>query len=117
MSLLLAMILNVKEKGRGKVSDEQKICVYISKSGNGTLHILNETDCEETVLRRVRGCLEQEPFSEESGITLWTLNSYLKRVKSAWAGLILAKMSGDNIDQIAELLNRLTDERFQINVL
>lgn len=116
MSLLLALILNVKEKGRGKENNEHKICVYISKSANGTLHILNETNCEETALRRVRGCLEQEPFSEESGITLWTLNSYLKKVKSAWARLILKKMRGDNIDQIVRTLNCLTDKKFQINV-
>lgn len=117
MSLLLAMILNVKEKGRGKENDEKKFCVYISKSKNGMLHILSETDCEESALKRVRGCLEQEPFSEESGITLWTLNSYLKKVKSAWAKLILEKMSDNNIDQIARWLNHLlADEKFQINV-
>lgn len=116
MSLLLAIILNVKEKGRGKESDGDKFCVYISKSEKGILHISNETDCEESAVKRVRACLEQEPFSEESGITLWTLNSYLKKVKSAWAKLILEKMRDDNIDQIAELLNHLTDEEFQINV-
>lgn len=115
MSLLLAMILNVKEKGRGKEGDG-KFCVYISKSENGILHIASETDCEESALKSVRACLEQEPFSEESGITLWTLNSYLKKVKSAWAKLILEKMHGDNIDQIIALLNHLTDETFQINV-
>lgn len=116
MSLLLAMTLNVKEKGRGKENDGDKFSVYISKTENGILHIASETDCEESALKSVRGCLEQEPISEESGITLWTLNSYLKKLKSAWAKLILEKMRDDNIDHIAGLLNCLTDEQFQINV-
>lgn len=117
MSLLLAMILNVKEKGRGKEDREHRICVYINKAENGMLHILNETDCEETVLQRVKECLEQEPISEESGITIWTLNSYIKKIKVAYAERVLSKMTGGNINKISEILNRLTSEEFEIKVV
>lgn len=116
MSILLALILNVKEKGRGKVNNSNKFKVYISKSQNGMLHILNETECEKTALQRVRGCMEQEPVNEESGITLWALNSYIKRVKVAFANEILSKMRPDNMDAVANALKRLTGQEFALNV-
>ena len=107
----------VVEKGRGKEDREHRICVYINKAENGMLHILNETDCEETVLQRVKECLEQEPISEESGITIWTLNSYIKKIKVAYAERVLSKMTGGNINKISEILNRLTSEEFEIKVV
>ena len=117
MSLLLAVILNVKEKGRGKEDEKHNICVYISKSKDGKLHILSETECEETVVQRVRRSMEREPVSEESGITMWTLNSYMKKIKVAYAEQIIAKLKENNFDVIENLLNGLTGRAFEINVV
>lgn len=116
MSILLALILNVKEKGRGKENEAHQIEVYVSKAQNGMLHILNETDCERTALQRIRGCTEQEPVSEESGITLWALNSYIKKLKVACANQIVEKMSAEGIDRAMTALKRLTGSEFALNV-
>lgn len=116
MSIILALILNVKEKGRGKANEKGEIEVYVSKSANGMLHILNETDCEKTALQRIKGCMEQEPASEESGITLWALNSYIKKVKVACASQIVEQMSKENINKAAAALKRLTESEFELKV-
>lgn len=115
MSLLLLVILNVKEKGRGK-STGDKIQVYMSRAGNGTLHILNRTECKKNVLKKVCACLEQEPASEESGITLWTLNCYIKKLKAAYAGQAIAQMKEDTSESCKDALKDLTGEEFQIKL-
>lgn len=116
MSILLALLLNVKEKGRGKANEAHILEVFLSKSSNDMLHILNETECEKTALQRVKGCMEQEPVSEESGITLWALNCYIKKIKVACANQIIERMNGSNINKASEALKCLTGKEFELNV-
>lgn len=61
--------------------------------------------------------MEREPVSEESGITMWTLNSYMKKIKVAYAEQIIAKLKENNFDVIENLLNGLTGRAFEINVV
>lgn len=82
-ALLLATILNVKEEGRGICDANGIMDVYLQVTGEQMLRISNETECKEDI-NDMEKCLEREPVNEESGITLWTLNCYIKRIKVAF---------------------------------
>ncbi len=82
-ALLLALILNVKEEGRGRCNENGTMDVYLEVTDKQTLRVSNETQCEEDV-NDMMSCLEREPVNEESGITVWTLNCYIKRIKVAF---------------------------------
>lgn len=82
-ALLLATILNVKEEGRGKSNANGIMEVYLEVTDEQMLRISNETECKEDIDDMTK-FLEREPLNEESGITVWTLNCYIKRMKVAF---------------------------------
>lgn len=82
-ALLLALVLNVKEEGRGICSEGDIMDVYLEVTKDNMLRISNETKCEDDI-SDMMNCLEREPVNEESGITVWTLNCYIKRIKVAF---------------------------------
>jgi len=107
MSLLLSLILNVKEKGRGIENcgeESRKIQVYLSKTPDGRLRIMNETNYDELELKKIQYCLKKEPKNEESGITLWALNACINRAFVCYVREGLAK--GENCQNFLSLLTR-----------
>lgn len=80
LSLLLSLFLNAKKQGRGIVEEATGyVEVYLSKTKDGMLRITHRNHCEDTTLRQIKCSLNRQPDNENSGITLWSLNSYLKR--------------------------------------
>lgn len=97
-ALLLTLILNVKEEGRGICSENDIMDVYLVVSRDNMLRISNETKCEDDMM----SCLEREPVNEERGITVWTMNCYIKRMKVAF---------------IREQINRVTSKEMLPEVI
>lgn len=118
MSLLLALILNVKERGRGIKREQAKaIPIYFSKTPEGTLRILNETNCDEAELDKIRNCLCQEPINEESGITLWSLSACIRRALVCYVRKELEQIENkEAMIGINNFLKRLTENAFEIKL-
>lgn len=117
-SLLLVLVLNSgKEKG-SKKNDNKEVDVYISKTERNTLRIANPTNCEERMLPGIQWRLEHEPMQEKDGITLWSLNCFLKRIKVTCAALWLRDtgMNGDKIEMARKRIERLFEEEYQMKV-
>lgn len=80
LSLLLSLFLNAKKEGRGIVEEESGcVEVYLSKTQDGMLRITHRNHCEYPTLQQIERSLNRQPDNENCGITLWSLNSYLKR--------------------------------------
>lgn len=80
LSLLLSVFLNAKEEGRG-IAEESTgdVVIYLSKTKDGMLRITHRNHCEDGTLSQIKRSLDRQPDNENSGTTLWSLNSYLKR--------------------------------------
>lgn len=119
MSLLLALILNVKEWGREiKSEQENVISVFLSKTSEGVLRILNETNCDEVELDKIKNCLHKEPTNEESGITLWSLNACIRRAIVCYLCRELERIEDreTKIEKINRFLRHLTENTFEIKL-
>lgn len=80
LALLLSLFLNANKQGRGIAEEESGyVEVYLSKTKDGMLRVTHRNHCEAVTLPQIRRSLNRQPDNENSGITLWSLNSYLKR--------------------------------------
>lgn len=114
LSLLLALILNVKENGRGIDEGETRNkIIFVSKTERGTVRILNKTNLDSIEIDRIKKCLSQEPAGEESGITLWSLNCCIKR---AIVGYVRQMLEREDIDGVKHIAQRLTAGDFEIKL-
>lgn len=117
-SLLLALVLNPGKEKRGRRNKDGEIEVYISKTEHDTIRIANPTECDETILPKIRRGLEHEPIRGEEGITLWSMNCYLKRVKVAYARKFLqeAGNSEAEIETVKRKIMKLFEDEYQIKI-
>lgn len=77
--LLFSIALNAAGKERGKLEDN-KIEVYFSKTPEGNLRIMNELQYGNLDEERINREIGIEPEREESGISLWAMSRYIKRM-------------------------------------
>lgn len=128
--MLISVIFNAAEQDRGKEENENKgvqsdgksvIIVHISKK-EGYLIIKNE--CEKIIdLEQVKRKLHHIPDSEEDGISLWSVNCYIKRCINS---LIMAKLkeiernisenpdSIGNMEYVKKWIETLMSEKYDI---
>ncbi len=115
-ALLLATILNVKEEGRGRCNASGTMEVYLEVTDEQMLRISNETECKEDIDDMMK-CLEREPVNEESGITVWTLNCYIKRIKVAFIRDKINKAtSKEELLEVVGYAKKLMSEEFCVRM-
>ena len=115
-ALLLALILNVKEEGRGRSNENDIMDVYLDVTDKQMLRISNETECMEDENDLMK-CLEREPINEESGITMWTLNCYIKRIKVAFIRKkINSVTSREELSKAIDYAKMLMSEEFCVRM-
>lgn len=114
-SLLLALVLNAGQKNRGILNSDGMVDVYISKTGDGSLRIANRTSESPDCLPHITRCMETEPGTKESGITLWSMNCHLKRVKVGYIAWLLG--CTEDAKRMKEVSGKIADiigEKFEI---
>lgn len=126
--LIYALVLNAAEKNRGKRQErssaqqqEARVIVYLSKEEN-FLVIGNE--CEKPVdIEQIKHKLNQVPESEEEGISLWSMNCYIKRcinalimatLKEIEASVAKNQANKDQLWQLKNWIEKLIGEEFAI---
>lgn len=115
-ALLLALILNVKEEGRGRCNADGIMDVYLEVTDEQMLRISNETKCKEDINDMMK-CLEREPVNEESGITMWTMNCYIKRIKVAFIrDKINRTTSREGLLEVIKYAKELMSEEFCVRM-
>lgn len=115
-ALLLATILNVKEEGRGRCGANGIMEVYLEVTDEQMLRISNETECKEDIDDMTK-CLEREPLNEESGITVWTLNCYIKRIKVAFIRKRINRVkSKEELLEAVSYAKKLMSEEFCVRM-
>lgn len=118
--LLLALVLNVIKQENGHyrgIIESGHIEVNIAKTPQGSLRIANKENLKKGEINRVvenaRECLQREPSGEESGISLWTVQAFIRRIISTFSNKFLEKSTDPNdISKLAIL----TGEEFGIKV-
>lgn len=116
MALLLALILNVKEEGRGIRHADGVMDVYLEVTDEQMLRISSETECKEDIDDMMK-CLEREPANGESGITVWTLNCYIKRMKVAFIrDRISRATSKEELQGALEYAKKLMSKEFCVRM-
>lgn len=117
-SLLLVLVLNPGKVRQSRKNESKEVDVYISKTKRNTLRIANPTDCDERMLQRIRWRLEHEPMKEEDGITLWSMNCYLKRIKVTCAVRWLkeAGNTAEKVEKIKKRIEGLFGDDYQMKV-
>lgn len=119
-SLLLSLMMNSKQDGRGIPKSEggkKVIKVYLSKTKEGNLRITHRNHCEKNTLKQIERCFTRQPNDEDSGITLWSLNCYLKREWVSLTRRSLRNSSDEKIRQIKATWDSeedLSKEQFKI---
>lgn len=115
-ALLLALILNVKEDERGRCTENGIMDVYLEVTDGQMLRISNETECKEDENDMMK-CLEREPANGESGITVWTLNCYIKRIKVAFIRKRIDRaMSKEELSEAIDYAKMLMSEEFCVRM-
>lgn len=111
LSLLLSLFLNAKKEGRGIAEEaDGAVEVYLSKTMDGMLRVTHRNHCEDTTLRQIERSLNRQPDNENSGITLWSLNSYLKRELVNVASICLNKVNNtDKMERALQKIDRILD--------
>lgn len=108
LSLLLSLFLNAKKEGRG-IPEEKSGCVeiYLSKTKAGMLRVTHRNHCEDITLQQIKRSLNRQPDNENSGITLWSLNCYLKRELVNTAGICLKEMKVKDAGSMGSALQKI----------
>lgn len=131
--LIYALVLNAAEKKRGKrkreggqenstvQTEDEWVIVELIKSGK---YLVIQNECVSSVnIERIKHKLSQVPESEEHGISLWSMNCYVKHcinnLITAMLKRVEADISGDHADsgQLLELkkwIEELTGEGFVV---
>ncbi len=90
--------------------------VYLEVTDEQMLRISNETECKEDIDDMMK-CLEREPVNEESGITVWTLNCYIKRIKVAFIRDKINKAtSKEELLEVVGYAKKLMSEEFCVRM-
>lgn len=105
LSLLFSLFLNANKEGRG-IAEKESGCVevYLSKTKDGMLRVTHRNHCEDITLPQIRRSLNRQPDNENSGITLWSLNSYLKRELVKTARICLREMDVKDAEKMESAL-------------
>ena len=127
--LIYAIILNAAERNRGRREKagkeneitKQRVVVKLIKEAH---YLVIQNDCmEEVDIEQVKYKLRHVPESEEDGISLWSMNCYIKQCINNWIMAILSKAEADvsenaaNEKQLLDLkrwIEMLTGETFTI---
>lgn len=119
--LLVSLILNVVDKAQGDyrgVVENDSINVILSKTRNGGLRISNKTTLDKEAVDRAKDCLQREPGAQERGISLWSMQAYIRRIISAFVFQLYEKEQHFRVEsEIAcRQLEILMGDNFGINV-
>ena len=108
LSLLFSLFLNANKQGRG-IAEKESGCVevYLSKTKDGMLRVTHRNHCEDITLSQIRRSLNRQPDNENNGITLWSLNSYLKRELVKTARICLRKMNVKDAENMESVLQKI----------
>lgn len=116
LSLLLSLILNVREKGRG-ISENDTVKVYLGKTVQDTLKIIHKNEYNDDIVDKIEQSMTKQPDNEESGITLWSLSCFIKRelVRNVQNILEMAKVSG-RMENAWVIIQEMLDPRSGFNI-
>lgn len=118
LSLLLSLFLNANKQGRGIAEEESgDVEIYLSKTKTGMLRITHRNHCEEMTLRQIERSLNRQPENENSGITLWSLNCYLKRELVNVARVCLDGVNDvKSLEKILQKIGRILDPEGEFRI-
>lgn len=120
--LLLSIALNAAGKERGKVK-EGKIDVYLSKTADGNLRIMNEAQSENLDVERINREIRIEPEREERGISFWAMSRYIKRmlcrileqkIEDLNTEAKRKEISEELIKEYSEIFKNVLSEKFEL---
>lgn len=128
--LIYALVLNAAEKKRGKRKMQENNTVQngdewvIVKLTKSEQYLVIQNECQDSVnIEQIKHKLSQVPESEEDGISLWSMNCYIKQCINSLIMTILKRDKTDvsesfaNHKQISELkewIEKLTGEGFTV---
>ncbi|MCM1235235.1 MAG: hypothetical protein NC489_34475 [Ruminococcus flavefaciens] len=130
--LIYAIVLNAVEKKRGKRNEEEQ------KSSAGQKHdervivelvkreqyLVIQNECQDSVnIENIKYKLSQIPESEEDGISLWSMNCYIKQCINSFIMAMLNKeetgiaghpKASGRLSDLKEWIEKLTSEEFTV---
>ena len=71
------------------------------------LRVTHRNHCEDITLQQIKRSLNRQPDNENSGITLWSLNCYLKRELVNTAGICLKEMKVKDAGSMGSALQKI----------
>ena len=119
--LLFSLILNVADKVQDNyrgVVENNTIKVILSKTHNGCLRISNKTTLGEEAVERAKDCLRREPGAQERGISLWSMQAYIRRIISSFVFWLYEEKQYFNTESenVSRQLAFFLGDKFGINV-
>lgn len=108
--LIYALVLNAAEKNRGKreinenstiQKREERVIVRLKKEKQ---YLVIQNECAELAdIDQIRQKLNQVPESEEDGISLWSMNCYIKSCINNLITAMLKRVESDNSEILTDV--------------
>ena len=120
--LLFSIALNAAGRERGKTEDG-KIKVFFSKTSDGNLRIMNESQLGNLDIEKINREILIEPEREERGISLWAMSRYIKRmlcrmleqrIKDWNRNAQTEKISEVQIERYSKILTKALSSEFEL---
>jgi len=116
VSLVLNVLVKENDAYRG-VPVHNEMDVYLSKTKDNCIRITNKTAAGAEILELVKRCLEREPNGDGQGITLWSVQAYVRRIIASYAISGVNKVkNGNDYKKVKDFIRDLTEQMFDIKV-